>query len=203
MPDTTRHDDAKQREGQGEQDQHRSHTRQMYLRFAAMILTGMVAMYFTMFVGSWDWSHVRFSQSRVFMALTMGGVMGLIMLAWMKKMYSNPKANIAIVVASLLMLVGGATLDRTQATVGDTGFMSGMIPHHSLAITRAERAHLQDVRVCELAYKISQAQRKEIWEMEWLINDIRTHGIAASPQDAQARAVPAYEEAPERACPVG
>ena len=58
-----------------------------YLRFAAMILTGMVVMYWVMFVGSWEWSHIRFSQSRIFMAITMGGAMGLVMLAWMLNMY--------------------------------------------------------------------------------------------------------------------
>ncbi|MEE1622645.1 hypothetical protein ACQ3I4_15660 [Zafaria sp. Z1313] len=45
----------------------------MYLRFAAMILTGMVVMYWTMFAGSWEWGHIRWSESRLFMALTMGG----------------------------------------------------------------------------------------------------------------------------------
>ena len=33
----------------------------MYLRFGAMILTSMVLMYWVMFVGSWELSHVRFS----------------------------------------------------------------------------------------------------------------------------------------------
>lgn len=69
----------------------------MYLRFAAMILTAMVVMYWVMFVGSWEWSHIRFSQSRVFMAVTMGGAMVLVMIAWMLNMYKNTKANIAIV----------------------------------------------------------------------------------------------------------
>lgn len=178
-----------------------SHTKQMYWRFAAMIATSMVAMYFSMFIGSWEWSHVRWSQSRLFMALTMGGIMGLIMLAWMLKMYQNTRANVVIVVASVLLFAGGATLDRTQATVGDAAFMNAMIPHHSLAITRSERAKIQDVRVCELAYKISQAQRQEIFEMEWLIKDIQDNGIATTPEQAAARAVPAHEEAPERTCP--
>lgn len=79
----------------------------MYLRFAAMILTAMVVMYFVMFVGSWELDHVRFSQSRVFMAVTMGGTMGLIMLAWMLNMYKNAKANIAVVAVSVLLLDGG------------------------------------------------------------------------------------------------
>lgn len=45
----------------------RKHSITMYVRFAAMILTGMVVMYWVMFAGSWEWSHIRFSASRVFM----------------------------------------------------------------------------------------------------------------------------------------
>ncbi|WP_228386484.1 DUF305 domain-containing protein [Ornithinicoccus halotolerans] len=175
----------------------------MYLRFAAMILTGMAVMYAVMFVGSWEWSHVRWSQSRLFMALTMGGAMGLVMLGWMLNMYRNMKANLAVVVASLLLLGGGAYLDRSQTTVDDDGFMSAMIPHHSLAITRSERAQIQDVRVCELAVAISEAQRREISEMEWLIQDIQSHGIAATPQEARSRPVPDFQEPAERQCPTG
>ena len=181
----------------GEQSQHGTG---MYLRFAAMILTGMVVMYAVMFVGSWELTHVRYSQSRVFMALTMGGAMGLVMLGWMLNMYRSAKANVAVVVASLLLLGGGAFLDRSQTTVGDTAFMNGMIPHHSLAITRSERAQLSDVRVCELAVEISEAQRREIFEMEWLIDDIRRNGEAETPEEAQARPVPDYEEPAERQC---
>lgn len=179
----------------------KSHGRMMYLRFAAMILTGMVVMYFTMFAGSWEWSHVRWSESRLFMALTMGGAMGLVMLAWMLNMYKNPKANGAIVVISALLLGGGVFLDRSQMTVDDTDFMSAMIPHHSLAITRSERAGIEDVRVCELAVEISEAQRREIFEMDWLIEDIQTNGVATTPEEADARAVPDYQEPAERQCP--
>jgi len=74
-----------------------------YVRFGAMILTGMVVMYWTMFAGSWEWSHIRFSESRIFMALTMGGAMGLVMLAWMLHMYRNVKANIAVAAVSVLL----------------------------------------------------------------------------------------------------
>ncbi|MBE1874798.1 DUF305 domain-containing protein [Myceligenerans sp. TRM 65318] len=172
----------------------------MYLRFAAMILTGMVIMYFTMFVGSWEWSHVRFSESRVFMALTMGGAMGLVMLAWMLNMYRSAAANVAVVAVSALLLAGGAFLDRSQITVQDAGFMSAMIPHHSLAITRSERSHLNDVRVCELAVEISEAQRREISEMEWLIEDIRRNGAATTDQEAEARPVPDFAESADRTC---
>ncbi|WP_225752608.1 DUF305 domain-containing protein [Actinotalea sp. Marseille-Q4924] len=188
-------------EPEGRHVTHDGHMAGMYLRFAAMILTGMVVMYFVMFVGSWEWSHIRFSQSRVFMAITMGGAMGLVMLAWMLTMYKSTKANIAVVVASLVLLGGGAALDRSQATVGDSAFMSGMIPHHSLAITRSERAQIEDVRVCELAVAISEAQRREIDEMEWLIQDIAENGIASTPEEAQARPIPEFPASALRDCP--
>ncbi|HLR97811.1 MAG TPA: DUF305 domain-containing protein, partial [Jiangellaceae bacterium] len=110
------------------------------------------------------------------------------------------KANIVVVVVSLGLLAGGTALDRSQATVDDSAFMRAMIPHHSLAITRSERAGIEDVRVCELAVEISEAQRREIFEMDWLIEDIAGNGVAATPEEAQARPVPAFEEPAERQC---
>jgi len=172
-----------------------------YLRFAAMILTSMFFMYWVMFVGSWELSHVKFSQSRVFMAITMGGTMGLVMLAWMRGMYRDVKGNLAIVAGSLVLLAGGIALDRSQATVGDVSFMRAMIPHHSLAITRSERFTSDDVRVCDLAVGISEAQRREILEMEWLIDDIDSNGAASTPAEAAARPVPEFDVSADRTCP--
>ena len=193
-------------EGQQQQEAHEQHEDQshgepqMYLRFGAMILTAVVVMYWVMFAGSWELSHVRFSQSRIFMAITMGGTMGLVMLAWMLNMYKNTKANIAIVVISLLVFAGGVTLDRSQTTVQDDSFMRAMIPHHSLAITRSERFNVEDVRVCELAVEISEAQRREISEMDWLISDIAQNGAADTPEEAEARPVPNFQESADRQC---
>lgn len=172
----------------------------MYLRFVAMILTGIVVMYWVMFVGSYSWSHIQFSQSRVYMALVMGGAMTLVMLGWMLNMYKNTKMNIGIVVVGLLLLGLGTTLDRTQATVGDVEFMQGMIPHHSLAITRSERFNVDDVRVCDLAVAISEAQRREIDEMEWLIEDIRENGTASTRAEAEQRPVPSFPAEAETEC---
>ncbi|MGQ1797328.1 DUF305 domain-containing protein [Kocuria oceani] len=200
-----RYDRTQHGEHQHDGDQqggHRSHGGlKMYWRFAAMILTAMVVMYATMFIGSWEWSHVRWSENRLFMTLTMGGTMVLVMLAWMLNMYQNTTANVAVVVVGLLMLGGGAFLDRSQTTVQDTAYMSSMIPHHSLAITRSERAELADVRVCQLAAEISEAQRREIDEMDWLIADIETNGVAETVEQAQARPVPDYPASALRQCP--
>ena len=193
---TRAHEGGGRERGGGDQQGLRS-----YLRFGAMILTAMVAMYWLMFVGSWELSHVRSSESRLFMTLTMGGSMGLIMLVWMLGMYRNTRANLVIVATSILLLAVGITLDRSQTTVQDASFMSGMIPHHSLAITRSERAELSDVRVCDLAVEISEAQRREILEMDWLIDDIAANGVAATREEAAARSVPDYDRPADRRCP--
>ena len=197
------HDEHGEHSSESDQQdaQHSKHMMKMYLRFAAMILTSMVVMYFVMFAGSWEWTHIRFSQSRVFMAVTMGGTMGLVMLGWMLGMYKSTKGNIAVVAASVLLIGGGIALDRTQATVNDTSFMRGMIPHHSLAITRSERFQNEDIRVCELAVEISEAQRREITEMDWLIRDIEENGPATTAAEAESRAVPEFGEPADRTCP--
>jgi len=89
---------------------------------------------------------------------------------------------------------------RTQATVDDTSYMSAMIPHHSIAILTSERSQIDDVRVCELAVAISEAQRREIAEMSWLIDDINANGPAETRADADRRAVPEFGGTSERAC---
>src|SRR3546814_14102545 len=87
----------------------------------------------------------------------------------------------------------GTFLDRSQSTVGDVYFMKAMIPHHSLAITRSERFDVVDYRVCELADEISEAQRREIDEMDWLIEDIRENGTASTRAEDDASQVKAIE----------
>ena len=68
-----------------------------------------------------------------------------------------------------------------------------MIPHHSIAILTSERADIQDVRVRALADGIIKAQRKEIKEMQWLIDDIEADGKATTDEQASLRPVPNFE----------
>lgn len=49
----------------------------------------------------------------------------------------------------------------------------------------------------DLADRIIEAQRKEIKEMEWLIEDIRTNGVAETQEEAEARPVPEFSGTPE------
>jgi uncharacterized protein (DUF305 family) len=71
-----------------------------------------------------------------------------------------------------------------------------MIPHHSIAILTSERAEITDIRVRELADDIIEAQRREIKEMEWLLDDIRDNGEATIQAEAAARPVPEFEAEP-------
>lgn len=78
-----------------------------------------------------------------------------------------------------------------------------MIPHHSIAIVTSERSEISDVRVCELAVEIIEAQRREIEEMDWLIEEIGRHGIAATADAAEARPVPEFVGTSQRTCNSG
>ncbi|MCA9840467.1 MAG: DUF305 domain-containing protein, partial [Trueperaceae bacterium] len=136
--------------------------------------------------------HAWFSETRLFMTIIMGAAMVVIMLSFMLNMYGNSKANIAIFSGSAVMRLLSIWLVRSQVTITGVDYMEGMIPHHSIAILTSERAGIEDVRVRELADEIIEAQRREIKEMEWLINDIRENGVAETQEEAEARPVPDF-----------
>ena len=144
-----------------------------YPRFFAMIATSTVVMYGLMFLNVEALGHVRFSQTRLWMALIMGAAMALIMLGFMRKMYKNTKANIAIGIGGVAALAAALFLVRSQETVGDVAYMKAMIPHHSIAVLTSERAEIQDARVRQLADEIIAAQLREIDEMNRLIADLK------------------------------
>lgn len=169
-----------------------------YLRFLAMIGTSMVIMYILMYVNSYQIvDHAWFSETRLFMTMIMGGSMMAIMLLYMLGMYKNVRANGAIFVGAAVLLLLGIYLVRSQITVDGVDYMEGMIPHHSIAILTSERAGIEDPRVQELADEIIEAQRREIREMEWLIEDIRQNGVAATEEEANQRPVPQFPATPE------
>jgi uncharacterized protein (DUF305 family) len=152
-----------------------------YSRFLAMIATSTIIMYGLMYLNTWDISHVWFSQTRMWMALYMGAAMAVVMLAFMLGMYTNRKANIAIMVGSVIAFSAGLYLVRSQDTVGDVAWMKAMIPHHSIAIMTSTRANISDPRVRDLADEIIEAQEREIAEMEALIADLNG-GPPATPE---------------------
>jgi uncharacterized protein (DUF305 family) len=143
-----------------------------YKRFAAMIATSTVVMFGLMYSTTLQLDHVRWSQTRFWMALFMGATMAVIMLAFMLGMYADRRKNVAIFAGSLIVFAVALYLARSQATVGDVAWMRAMIPHHSIAILTSERARISDPRVRELADQIIEAQRREIAEMEALIAEL-------------------------------
>ncbi|MCQ4285897.1 DUF305 domain-containing protein [Pseudomonas stutzeri] len=143
-----------------------------YWRFAAMIATSTVVMFGLMYLNTYAFEHVLWSETRVWMALLMGAVMAVIMLSFMLSMYQNKRVNIAIYIGSVVVFVLTLWLVRSQVTVGDAEYMKAMIPHHSIAIMTSERAQISDPRVRKLADEIIAAQRREISEMKYLINEL-------------------------------
>jgi hypothetical protein len=174
-----------------------------YGRFAAMIATSTAVMYVLMYLNTFAWDHVRWSETRAYMALVMGAAMAVIMLGYMLGMYRSTRANIAILVGAAAVFGGALWLVRSQETVQDTSYMRAMIPHHSIAILTSERSQIEDVRVCELAVEIIEAQRREIAEMEWLIDDIGDNGAAETATEAAARSVPEFTGTAKRTCTGG
>ena len=166
----------------------------MYLRFAAMIATSTVVMFVLTYTNAYDVGHIHFSLERLYMALLMGGAMALVMLSFMvSMMYKSRTLNIVVVVTALIVSGAAYYASRAQAFVDDDEYMMAMIPHHSIAILTSERADIDDVRVRVLADEIIKAQRREIKEMEWLLNDIEENGLATTEQEAADRPVPDFE----------
>ncbi|WP_289018807.1 DUF305 domain-containing protein [uncultured Ornithinimicrobium sp.] len=185
--------------GRSEQDheQHKKHERKMYLIFAGMIATSTVTMFLLTYTNAWTWAHMTFSEERVYMALLMGSAMAIIMLGFMwGMMYKNVRVNLAIIAGALVLGLTALWLSRSQTFVEDRAYMNGMIPHHSIAILTSERADIDDVRVRELADEIIEAQRKEIAEMKWLVEDIEQNGAVTTTEEAEQRPVPEFEANP-------
>jgi uncharacterized protein (DUF305 family) len=145
----------------------------MYSRFFYMLATSFVIMHIVMYLHTYEWGHVAFSLTRLYMTVLMIAPMALVMLWFMRAMYKNRQKNIAIVVASLVIFAGTLALVRTQTPVDDEYYMKGMIPHHSIAILTSERANIKDPEVKKLADEIIKTQKEEIAEMKRLLKKIR------------------------------
>lgn len=178
--------------GSGHDSAH--HEGRMYGRFGLMVLTSTAVMFVLTYTNAYSLDHVRWSEERFYMALLMGAAMALVMLAFMRSMMYKDRTLNLVVIALALVLGGTALyLSRSQALVDDQAYMKGMIPHHSIAILTSERADIDDVRVRELADGITAAQRREIKEMDWLVEDIEENGPATTEEQARERPVPDFE----------
>lgn len=160
----------------------------MYWRFMAMIATSTFVMFVLMYINTYNIDHVFWSETRFWMAFVMGSAMMVVMLAFMWGMYKSVPRNLVILAVAALTFAVALWLVRSQTSVTDSEYMSAMIPHHSIAIMTSERAHLKDPRVRALAHDIILAQRREIAQMRYLIEDIEKNGVRMArrvPEEAQ------------------
>ena len=144
-----------------------------YWRFAAMIATSTVVMYGLMYLNTYAFEHVFWSETRAWMALMMGATMAVIMLGYMMGMYKKKMLNLAIFGGAVIVFALALWLVRSQATVDDVEYMKAMIPHHSIAIMTSKRAQISDARVRKLADEIVESQEREIAEMKYLVSDLQ------------------------------
>lgn len=144
-----------------------------YVKFTLMIVTSTVVMFIMMYFNTYQIDHVYFSETRAYMALYMGAVMAIIMLAFMGNMYKKTKINLMVYGVSVVLFAIGLWGVRSQATVDQVDWMQAMIPHHSIAILTSTRADIEDPRVRELADGIIETQKKEIAEMQELIEELK------------------------------
>ena len=143
-----------------------------YLKFTLMIVTSTIVMFVMMYFNTYKLDHIYFSETRAYMALYMGAVMAIIMLAFMTNMYKNTKINLMVYGISVFLFAFGLWGVRSQQTVDQVDWMQAMIPHHSIAILTSSRAHIEDPRVRQLADDIIEAQKREIGEMQQLIDEL-------------------------------
>lgn len=140
-----------------------------YTKFILMLICSAISMYITMYFNTYEFSHVFFSWTRMYMTLIGIGGMAIIMFLFMHKMYTNKLKNTAILAGSVLLMIASTYLVRQQIPIADVKWMRAMIPHHSIAILTSKKADLIDPEVKKLAEEIIKAQEREIAEMKKMI----------------------------------
>jgi len=166
-----------------------------YGRFLLMIATSTVVMFGLMYLNTYLFSHLFWSETRAWMALVMGGAMAFIMLAFMLSMYNNKALKVAIFAGAAVVFGLSLWSVRSQVTVDDSDYMSAMIPHHSIAIMTSSRAGIEDGRMRKLADEIIYAQDKEISEMKYLLASIAEDGKQPADPKTPAPLVDSVEAA--------
>lgn len=140
-----------------------------YITFMVMLGISFFIMYAVMFFNVAEFGHIYLSTTRFYMTLLMVTPMALLMLTLMRKMFTDKKLNIIIIISSLLVFTLSFILLRTQTPIEDKQYMKALIPHHSSAILVSKQANIKDPEVKELAQKIIESQEKEIAQMEAIL----------------------------------
>lgn len=146
-----------------------SHT--PYLKLMGMQVISFVIMYSVMFMNVSSLDHIYLSYTRMYMSLLMVSPMVLLMMFFMKSMYTDSKLNTLAIVLSVSIFIFSFFGLRNQWFITDAQYMKAMIPHHSSAILTSQEATLSDPEVSNLADEIIVTQIEEIAEMKRLLEE--------------------------------
>lgn len=123
-----------------------------------------------MYLNADRFSHIFLNTTRLYMTLLMVSPMALLMLFFMRDMYKNEKANIAIAVTGIVIFGLSLTFLRSQTFISDKQYMKAMIPHHSSAILTSQEANVKDPEVKKLSKEIIKTQEEEIALMKKILD---------------------------------
>ncbi|ABS70026.1 protein of unknown function DUF305 (plasmid) [Xanthobacter versatilis] len=144
---------------------HRHTGARTYWMLGLNMLLSLIVMYLAMYTMIDGWPDYRNNINMLYMALTMWGPMGILMLITMGGMYQDRRTNFILYVVFASVTLGSFWATRSQALVDDRQFIQSMVPHHSGAILMCRGAKLQDPELVTLCQNISQGQRREIEQM--------------------------------------
>lgn len=140
-----------------------------YVHLFIMAVLSFIAMYIFMYAMVDRFENVYPNLNQAYMAALMAAPMVMIELVVMRSMYKNRTANIAVFVASILVLALSWFFIRQQTLIGDNQFLTSMIPHHAGAILMCEQASIQDGEIVKLCKEIISSQQREIEQMKGIL----------------------------------
>lgn len=140
-----------------------------YFHLAVMTLVMLFAMYILMYAMVDRFENVFPNLNQFYMAALMTAPMVIIELVVMRSMYKSRSANIAIVVASAILLAGSWVGIRQQVGISDGQFLKSMIPHHAGAVLMCEKAPVNDAQIKSLCQEIIRSQKAEIDQMKRML----------------------------------
>ena len=155
------------------QSHHQASGNNHYKKLLLMTILSFIAMYLLMYSMVDIFSNVIPNVNQFYMAGLMTMPMVIIELAIMGGMYKKKKLNMAIFIASSILLVCFFFGIRQQAAVGDKQFLKSMIPHHAAAILMAGKANIKDPEIKKLTEQIITNQQAEIEQMKAKLKEMK------------------------------
>ena len=137
----------------------------MWIKLGIMTVVSFLAMYFLMYSMVNSGEDLYLSVNQVWMAGSMATAMVAIELIVMAEMYKNALVRNVLIGVSILATVMFVLFTRYQTGIGDNDFLRSMIPHHSGAILMCANPDLTDAEIRSLCSEISEAQQREIDQM--------------------------------------